>query len=107
MGLLETVTEIPFVDESSERELLLLLGNWYEPETFESVFSSCCLLFFLGNYLALLGVPPCQFCSSTAEHLVVCSLLQDLIPLSNHHMLSFYIQRPISVHFPYIEVSSS
>jgi len=34
------VTEIPFVDESSERELLLLLGDWYEPETFESVFSS-------------------------------------------------------------------
>jgi len=34
------VTEIPFVDESSERELLLLLGNWYEPESFESVFSS-------------------------------------------------------------------
>jgi len=34
------VTEIPFVDESSEWELLSFLGNWYEPESFESVFSS-------------------------------------------------------------------
>ena len=34
------VTEIPFVDESSERELLLLLGDWYEPEIFEFVFSA-------------------------------------------------------------------
>jgi len=34
------VTEIPFVDESSKWELLSLLGNWYEPKTFESVFSS-------------------------------------------------------------------
>jgi len=34
------VTEIPFMDESSEWELLSLLGNWYEPETFESIFSS-------------------------------------------------------------------
>jgi len=34
------VTEIPFMDESSERELLLLLGDWYEPESFESIFSS-------------------------------------------------------------------
>ena len=34
------VMEIPFVDESSERELLLLLGDWYEPESIESVFSS-------------------------------------------------------------------
>jgi len=34
------VTEIPFVDESSKWELLSLLGDWYEPETFESVFSS-------------------------------------------------------------------
>jgi len=34
------VTEIPFVDESSEWELLLLLGDWYEPESFESVVSS-------------------------------------------------------------------
>jgi len=34
------VTEIPFVDESSKQELLLLLGDWYEPESFESVFSS-------------------------------------------------------------------
>ena len=33
------VTEIPFVDESSEQELLSLLGDWYEPKTFESVFS--------------------------------------------------------------------
>jgi len=34
------VTEIPFVDESTERELLSLLGDWYEPESIESVFSS-------------------------------------------------------------------
>jgi len=34
------VTEIPFVDKSSKWELLLLLGNWYEPEFFESIFSS-------------------------------------------------------------------
>ena len=34
------VTEIPFVDESSEQELLSLLGDWYEPESFESIFSS-------------------------------------------------------------------
>jgi len=34
------VTEIPFVDESSKWELLSLLGNWYEPESFESIFSS-------------------------------------------------------------------
>jgi len=37
---MKTVTEIPWVDESSEWELLLLLGDWYEPETFDSVFSS-------------------------------------------------------------------
>jgi len=34
------VTEIPFMDESSKQELLSLLGDWYEPESFESVFSS-------------------------------------------------------------------
>ena len=34
------VTEIPFVDESSEWELLSLLGDWYEPESTESLFSS-------------------------------------------------------------------
>jgi len=34
------VTEIPFMDESSEQELLSLLGDWYKPESFESVFSS-------------------------------------------------------------------
>jgi len=34
------VTEIPWVDESSEQELLSLLGDWYEPNTFDSVFSS-------------------------------------------------------------------
>ena len=33
------ITEIPFVNESSEQELLSLLGNWYEPNTY-SVFSS-------------------------------------------------------------------
>jgi len=36
----DNVTEIPFVDESSEQELLSLLGDWYEPESFESIFSS-------------------------------------------------------------------
>ena len=35
----DIVTEIPFVDESSERELLSLLGDWYEPESIESLFS--------------------------------------------------------------------
>jgi len=34
------VTEIPYVDESSEWELLSLLGDCYEPESFEFVFSS-------------------------------------------------------------------
>jgi len=34
------VTEIPLVDEDTERELLLLLGDWYEPESTESLFSS-------------------------------------------------------------------
>jgi len=34
------VTEIPFVDESSERKLLSLLGDWYEPKTSESIVSS-------------------------------------------------------------------
>jgi len=36
----DNITEIPWVDESSEWELLLLLGDWYEPDTFDSVFSS-------------------------------------------------------------------
>ena len=35
-----TVTEIPFVDEDSEWELFSLLGDWYEPESIESLFSS-------------------------------------------------------------------
>jgi len=34
------VTEVPFVDESTKQELLSLLGNWYEPESIESLFSS-------------------------------------------------------------------
>jgi len=34
------VTEIPFVDEDTERELLSLLGDWYEPKSIESLFSS-------------------------------------------------------------------
>jgi len=34
------VTEIPFMDESSKWELLSLLGDWYEPKTFDSLFSS-------------------------------------------------------------------
>jgi len=36
----QSVTEIPFVDESSEWELLSLLGDWYKPKSFNSVFSS-------------------------------------------------------------------
>jgi len=35
-----TVTEIPFVDESTERELLSLLGDWYEPKSIESLSSN-------------------------------------------------------------------
>jgi len=35
-----TVTEIPLVDEDTERELFSLLGDWYEPESIESLFSS-------------------------------------------------------------------
>jgi len=35
----DNVTEIPFVDKSSEWELLSLLGDWYKPESFEFVFS--------------------------------------------------------------------
>jgi len=34
------VTEIPFVDEDTERELFSLLGDWYKPERIESLFSS-------------------------------------------------------------------
>jgi len=34
------VTEIPFVDEDTEQELFSLLGDWYEPESIESLFSS-------------------------------------------------------------------
>ena len=37
---MEYVTEIPLVDEDTERELLSLLGDWYEPESIESLFSS-------------------------------------------------------------------
>jgi len=33
------VTEIPWVDKSSKWELFSLLGDWYEPEAFNSVFS--------------------------------------------------------------------
>jgi len=65
------VTEIPFVDESSERELLSLLGDWYEPNL--SILFSLLLLPMLSFFLLLLGVPPCRFCSSTVEHLVVAS----------------------------------
>jgi len=35
-----SVTEIPFVDKSSKQELLSLLGDWYKPNMFNSVFSS-------------------------------------------------------------------
>ena len=59
--------------------------------------SQCCLLFFLDIRLVLLGVLLCWFCSSTAE----------LYPLANRWMSSFYIHWPISIHFPYMEVSSS
>jgi len=34
------VIEIPLVDEDTERELFSLLGDWYEPESIESLFSS-------------------------------------------------------------------
>ena len=34
------VTEIPLVDEDTEQELFSLLGDWYEPESIESLFSS-------------------------------------------------------------------
>jgi len=34
------VTEIPLVDEDTERELFSLLGDWYEPKSIESLFSS-------------------------------------------------------------------
>ena len=34
------VIEIPLVDESSEWELLSLLGHWFKPESFDSVFFS-------------------------------------------------------------------
>jgi len=34
------VTEIPFVDEDTEQELFLLLGDWYEPKSIEFLFSS-------------------------------------------------------------------
>jgi len=33
------VIEIPWVDKSSEWELLLLLGDWYEPDMFNFDFS--------------------------------------------------------------------
>ena len=35
-----SVTEILFVDESSKQELLSLLGDWYKPKSFDSIFSS-------------------------------------------------------------------
>jgi len=34
------VTEIPWVDESSELKLLSLLGDWYELEFFDYIFFS-------------------------------------------------------------------
>jgi len=34
------VTEIPFIDEDTKRELFSLLGDWYEPESTEFLFSS-------------------------------------------------------------------
>jgi len=40
LEVLDSVTEIPFMDESSEWELLSLLGDWYEPKSIESLFSS-------------------------------------------------------------------
>ena len=38
--LADSVTEIPFVDESTEQELLSLLGDWYKPKSIKSLFSS-------------------------------------------------------------------
>ena len=37
---MRAVTEIPFVDEDTEQELLSLLGDWYEPQSIEPLFSS-------------------------------------------------------------------
>ena len=34
------VIEIPFVDKSSKWKLLSLLGDWYEPESFDFIFFS-------------------------------------------------------------------
>ena len=36
----DLVTEIHWMDKSSEQELLLLLGDWYKPESFDCVFFS-------------------------------------------------------------------
>lgn len=33
------VTEIPWMDKSNEWELLSLLGDWYEPRSFDFIFS--------------------------------------------------------------------
>ena len=38
--VMECVTEIPVVDESSEWELLSLLEDWYELKSFEFIVSS-------------------------------------------------------------------
>ena len=38
-----------------------------------SCYFRCCLLFFIASILVVLGIPPCRFCSSTAERLVVAS----------------------------------
>jgi len=55
----------------------------------------CCLFFFLDSHLVLLRVPLCQFCSSTVE----------LYPWPIIVCIPFFIHQPISVHFPYMEVS--
>ena len=55
MNFVPIVTKIPIVDKSSEQELLSLLGNWYEPESFELLpcspwsFALSVLLFYCGT----------------------------------------------------------
>jgi len=68
------VTEIPFVDESTKRELLSLLGDWYEPESIESLSLLCLptLSSFLLSFSSSL---------SSAFHLVGSALLLRIASL--------------------------
>ena len=49
-----------------------LVGTPLSPILFYCI--RCCLLFYLGLVHVLLGVPPCWFCSSTAERLIVATV---------------------------------